>query len=163
MLKTTRPSLRMLALPNAFFTSAGEDQSALNACRYHARVGSLASENLGFFDQKPLSVDRAMIRTPHVSPILGLRQPDGSRHRADLAPRPAKAVDTQLVGQRNGLRGISGLGVPRVTLVMGMPFQLVAGQSVFCRFLDLPTLSAYLLRLRSLHAGRPSCSRSEPS
>src|SRR2546427_10989826 len=64
----------MLALPNSRLTSAGERQSAFNAWRYHASTGSRASANPPLPSQKARSVDKAMTRTHHSSPILGLRE-----------------------------------------------------------------------------------------
>jgi hypothetical protein len=63
MLKTARPSLRMLALRMARFTSAGVAQSAPLTCRYQAITGSRASAYIGLRLMKALSVLSAMILT----------------------------------------------------------------------------------------------------
>ena len=59
MLNTTLPSFKMLALPISRFTSAGEAQSALSTCRYHAKAGSRASLYFGLLSTKCLTVRRA--------------------------------------------------------------------------------------------------------
>ena len=64
----------MLALPNSRLTSAGERQSALRKCRYHASVGSRASAYADLPAQNSRKVDSAITRTSHYSPNLGLRQ-----------------------------------------------------------------------------------------
>src|ERR1035438_7031315 len=71
MLKTTRPSWRMLALPNSAFTSEGDCQSACLTCSCHARSGCLAS---GWRTQNVFKVDRAISLIQDDSPKLGLSQ-----------------------------------------------------------------------------------------
>jgi len=53
----------MLAFRNSCLISDGDDQSAFNARRYHAKVGSIASVYPGLFSQNTFSVDRAIILT----------------------------------------------------------------------------------------------------
>ena len=53
----------MLAFRNSCLTSDGDDQSAFNAWRYHAKVGSIASVYSGLFLQNLFNVDRAIILT----------------------------------------------------------------------------------------------------
>src|SRR5437870_5622462 len=64
----------MLALPNSRLTSAGERQSALTTCRYHANTGSRASAYAASRSQKSRKVDRAITRIEDDSPKLGLVQ-----------------------------------------------------------------------------------------
>src|SRR6478672_10118585 len=105
MLNTARPSLRMLALPMARFTSAGVAQSATLTCRYQAINGSRASAYAGLRLTKTLSVPSAMILTnelyhsPTLGPtrisnskdqIFGIYQPAPrlSLHHPNLTPTP---------------------------------------------------------------------------
>ena len=75
MLNTARPSLRILALPMARFTSAGVAQSAALTCRYQAINGSRASACAGASANE--SLERTERNDPHRityhSPILGPR------------------------------------------------------------------------------------------
>src|SRR3990172_1151624 len=97
MLKTTRPSLRMLALPKSAFTSAGADQSAATACRYHANTGWRASKYVEPCRKNAFSVDRAMTRMAQYSPVLGLAQicqpvPGRGGQTLDLSQHPPRRL-----------------------------------------------------------------------